>query len=122
MGEQQGLALGQVGGDVLFVDFGLDLVGQGDGDEVGLFDGVGDGHRVEAVLGGELAVGRVFAVGDDDGEARVAEVLGVGVALGAVAEDGDGFVLGGGRGCRLCRRGFRWPWVNLSWVGRFRAE
>src|SRR5207248_6822577 len=49
-----------------------------------------DLERLEAVLDGELAVLRVGAVGDDDFDARVAQVLRVGVALAAVAEDGDG--------------------------------
>ena len=83
----------EVGGDAGLPNLGLDLVGQGEDDQVGLLDGIGHGHRVEAVLDGELAVGRVTAVGDDDLDAGVAEVEAVGVALAAEAEDGHRLAL-----------------------------
>ena len=113
VGGAEGFALGEVGLDFGVVDVGLEFIGKGHDDEVGGFDGFRDGHGFEAVGDGELAVGGIAAVGDDDLDAGLAEVLGVGVALGAVAEDGDGFTVeaveagfifvedfeGGGRRC-----------------------
>jgi hypothetical protein len=93
VGGAEGFALGEVGLDFGVVDFGLEFIGEGHDDEVGGFDGVRDGHGFEAVGDGEFSVGGIAAVGDDDFDAGLAEVLGVGVALGAVAEDGDGFAV-----------------------------
>ena len=57
------------------------------------FDGLGGRDRLEAVLDGLLVVGRAGQLGHDHVAAAVAEVLGVGVALRAVAQDGDRLVL-----------------------------
>ena len=45
------------------------------------------------MLDGQVVVGRAGQLADDDVAAAVAEVLGVGVALRAVAEDGDRLAL-----------------------------
>ncbi len=50
---------------------------------------------IEAVLNGELAVGTVLAIGDDDFDAAVAQVQTVGVSLRAEAKNGDGFATEG---------------------------
>ncbi len=87
--EREGLALGQLVLDRVVVDAALVLVGREDHDDVGPLGRVGDGLDLEAVLlrlGGRL---RALLEGDDDLDARVAEVLGVGVALRAVADDRD---------------------------------
>jgi hypothetical protein len=65
------------------------LVRREDHDQVGPVGGVGDALDLEAVvlgLGGRL---RPVLERDDDLDAGVAEVLRVGVALRAVADDGD---------------------------------
>ena len=74
---------------LVVVDAALVLVGREDHDDVGPLGGVGDALDLEAVLlrlGGRL--GAVLE-GDGDLDAGVAEVLGVGVALRAVADDRD---------------------------------
>ena len=73
----------------LGVDGALHLVGREDDDEVGLLDRVGHGGDRQALgLGLGLALA---ALGEADAhvDARVAQVERVGVALAAVADDGD---------------------------------
>ena len=72
---------------LLVVNLRLHFVRQRDDDQIGLLDRVFDAHRIEALLDREAAVGAVLAVGDDDLDAAVAEVLGVGVALRTEADD-----------------------------------
>ena len=48
-------------------------------------------HRFEAVADGQVVVFAAGPLADDDVAAAVAQVLGLGVALRAVAEDGDRF-------------------------------
>ena len=89
MAEEQGVARLQVRPDVLGVDVALDLVRGQDHDEVGLGDGVGNVQDPQA-LGLGLGAGlRAFLQADADLDAGIAEAQGVGVALGAVADDGD---------------------------------
>ena len=56
VGEQQGLALGQMGLDVVFIDRRLHFVGQQNHDQIGLLGRFGGGHGREAVLLGQLVV------------------------------------------------------------------
>ena len=74
----------------------MELVGDEDVDDVGLLGGVGGAHRLEAVADGEVVVLAAGPLADDDVDAAVAEVLGLGVALRAVADDGDGLAFEGG--------------------------
>src|SRR5690606_32538146 len=90
--EDEGLALGEVGLDVLLVNVGLLHVGQTDEDDVGLANGLGGGDDGEAVLLGDGGGLGTFVEADDDLDAGVLQVEGVRVALGAVAEHCDGFV------------------------------
>ena len=92
MGEQQGLALGEVRQDVLHVDVRLLHVGQSDHDHVGATDRLGGIDDLEAVLLGDGAGLGARVEADDDLAAAVLEVQRVGVALGTVAEDGERFV------------------------------
>ena len=98
VGCAEGLAGFEIGGDRFVVDLGLHFVGEGDDDQIAGLDGIFDAGGVEAFFDGEAAVGAVFAVGDADLDAAVAEVLGVGVALGTEADDGDGFAFEGVEG------------------------
>ena len=68
----------------------LQLVGDENVDHVGGLGGVGGAHRLEAVTDRQVVVLAAGALADDDVDARVAEVLGLSVALRAVADDGDG--------------------------------
>ena len=89
MGKSQGLALGHIGGDVLFIDLGLHLVVDQDHDDIRPLSGGGDGLDRQPGL---LGVGPVLGAlpqADADIAAGVLQVEGVGVALGAVADDGD---------------------------------
>ena len=100
----------QVRLDFVFVEVALQLVGDEDVDDVGLLGGVGGAHRLEAVADGEVVVLAAGALADDDVDAAVAQVLGLGVALRAVADDGDRLAFEGGevgvfvvvdRGCHV---------------------
>ena len=86
---QRGAVL-EVGRHVVLVDHGLRLVGDQHHHDVGLLGGLGGGEHLEAGLLGAVAVGRAFELADDHGHAAVAQVLGVGVALAAEADDRHG--------------------------------
>ena len=89
MREREGLARGELVLDAVVVDAALVLVGREDHDEVGPLGGVGDGLDLEALVLGLRGRLRAVLERDDDLDARVAEVLRVGVALRAVADDRD---------------------------------
>ena len=108
--EHQGLAGGEVGLDVGVVDLGGGLVGREVHDDVGPLADLGDGVDDEAGFAGALGVGRVGAEADADIDAGVLEVEGVGVALRAVADDGDFLRLDEGEVCVLSR-GRSLPWL-----------
>ncbi len=80
-----------VGGDVVVVDLGGGLVGREVHDDVGPCGDFGYGADLEAGELGFAGVGRVGAEAYADVDAGVLEVEGVGVALRAVADDGDFF-------------------------------
>ncbi len=89
VGEQEQLAGGEIGANFLGIQFGGCLIGDEHHDHVGPFSGFGDGGHFKAGL---LGLGDGLGVGgeaDLDLDAGVLEVEGVGVALGAVADDGD---------------------------------
>lgn len=84
---------GEVGLDVLLVHIGLLLIVDEDHDDVGRFGRFGGGCHLQA--GGFRfgpALGAVIQA-DDDVDAAVVQVQGVGVPLRAVADDRDGLVL-----------------------------
>ena len=93
VGEEQQVAGRDPVGDLGLPDLGLLLVGQQDHHDVAAAGGFGDVEHLEAGLFGLGAAGGIGAQADDDVDARVLQVEGVGVALGAVAEDGDGLPL-----------------------------
>ena len=74
---------------LLLVDLGLGLVGDEHHDDVGLLRGVVHAHDLEAGLLGLLGGRGALAQAHADVHAGVHEVEGVGVALGAIADDGD---------------------------------
>ena len=78
--------------DRLAVDVSLHFVGQQDVDQVALLGGFFGADRLEAMALGQVVVGAARPLADDDLAAAVAEVLGMGVALRAVADDGDRLV------------------------------
>ena len=93
VGEEQQVARRDPVGDLGLPDLGLLLVGQQDHHDVAAAGGFGDVEHLEAGRLGLGAAGGVRAQADDDVDAGVLQVEGVGVALGAVAEDGDGLAL-----------------------------
>lgn len=92
VGEQQGFALGQMGPDVVFIDRRLHFVGQQNHDQIGLLGRFGGGHGREAVFFGQLVVGAAGALAHDHLDPGIPQVLGMGMALAAVADDGDGLI------------------------------
>ena len=65
--------------------------------QVGLMGAVLSGlGGVWAVAYGEIVVGAARALADDDVQAGIAQVLGLSMPLGAVADDGNGLSLEGG--------------------------
>ena len=88
VGEGQGLALGQIRLDALFVEGGLLFVVDEDHDEVGGLGGLGAGHHLHA-LGLSLgpALGALVQA-HNNVHAALFQVQRVSVALRAVADDG----------------------------------
>ena len=89
MGKHQGVAGFQVGSNVLLIDVGLDLVVDQNHHDVAPLGGLGHGHDLET---GGLSSGPVLAAGPQ-AHAHVAagflQVQGMGVALRAIAHDGN---------------------------------
>ena len=86
----QSLAGSQVGLDALLVQGGLLLIVNEDHDDIGSLGGLRGGHDGHALsFGLDPALGAGVQA-DDDVDAALLQVEGVGVTLGAVADDGDG--------------------------------
>ena len=80
--------------DVALVDLAVQLVGHEHHHEVAAAGGVGDRQDLEAVRARPCSAdARALAQADDDVDAGVLEVQRVGVALRAVADDGDGLAV-----------------------------
>jgi len=91
--EHEQLAGAQIGADFFRVEFGGGLIGDEDHDHVGPFCGLGDGGHFKAGL---LRLGDGLGIGSEADfhlHARILEVEGVCVPLGAVADDGHFFRL-----------------------------
>ena len=89
VGKHQHVARLQVGSDVPLVHVGLDLVVDQDHHDVAPLGGLGDGHDLQPGLLGVLPVLGAGAETHAHVTAGILQVQGVGVALGAVADDGD---------------------------------
>src|SRR5699024_3461084 len=70
------------------VDITLVLIGHQDHHNVGGLGGLGDSGDLQALLGGLGPGGGALFEPDDDVDAGVAQAQRVGMALGAVADDG----------------------------------
>src|SRR5690606_2767820 len=95
--EQQGRTRLGVRLDDVAIDLVLDHVGRQDGDDVGAANGFGGLGRGEAVFGRVLPTRAAVTDADDHVMARVLQVLGVGAALRAIADDGDALTGDGAR-------------------------
>ena len=98
VGKGQCLALGHVGGNLRVVDVGAQLVGNQHHDNVTGLGSLLDLHDLEVLMGGSelgglLPVGRAFAQTDNDIDAALGQVLGMSVALGAEADNGNGLAV-----------------------------
>ena len=93
MGKRDGLALSQVGLDVLLVHIRLALVGDQDHNDVGGLGGIGHIHHGQAVLSGLLSALAALIQANDDVDAAVMQVQRMGMALAAVADNGNGLSL-----------------------------
>ena len=88
--EHQRRALLHVGGEVIAIDVGLQLVRGEHHHHVGPFGGLGDLHHLELLGLGLLHAGRGLAQRDRDVlDAAIAQIERVRMALAAVADDGD---------------------------------
>ena len=93
VGKGQRGALLDVGSDVVGVHVGNLLIRQQDHDHVSGLDGVVDFHHFQASLA-DLVPGRsALAQADHDFDATVVQVLGMGVALTSVTNDGNRLAL-----------------------------
>ena len=93
VGEHQHIALLHIGRDLLVIDIGGDLVRHQHHHDVGGLRGLGHFHHGQAGLLGFGPACAVLAQADDDLHAALLQVLRVGMALAAVAHDGDGFAV-----------------------------
>ena len=89
MSEGQSSARLQVRLNLLLVDLSLVLIRQQDHDDIGFGDRFRHGLDLEALLLGVIHGLGGRAQADDDVNAGIAQVQRVGVALGAVTENGD---------------------------------
>ncbi|MPN62428.1 hypothetical protein SDC9_210176 [bioreactor metagenome] len=89
VGEEQRVAVLEAGGDLRGEEIGLHLVGGQDHDDVGLGSGLRRGEDAQALLLGPGTRPAAGLQADPDVDARVPQVQRVGVALRAVADDGD---------------------------------
>ena len=88
--EHQRRALLHVGGEVVAIDVGLQLVGREHHHHVGPFGGLGDLHDLELLALGLLDALRALAQRHRDVlDAGVAQIERMGMALAAIADDGD---------------------------------
>ena len=97
VGEHQQLARPQVRRDIGVVDRLLGGVGDQDHDDVGRADRVPDIAHPQAGLLRQRSALRGRLQADHDVDPALAQVLGVGMALAAVADDGDGLAIEGRR-------------------------
>ncbi len=93
VGEHQQVAGRHAVADLRLVDLGLLLVGQQHHHHVAVAGGVGHALHPQAVAAGLVGRRRALAQPHHHVHARVLEVQGVRVALGAVAEDGHGLAV-----------------------------
>jgi hypothetical protein len=89
VGEHEGIAGVEVGGDLLVVDVSHVLVGHQHHHHVRPPGGLRRRHHRETCRFGFRPARRPFAQTYGDIDTRVLEVVGMGMALGAVADDGD---------------------------------
>ena len=86
--EEQRLALGEVRLDVVLIDGGLHFVGQKQHDEIGHLGRFLRRDRFKAVLPGQFVVGAAGALTHNNLHAGIAQVLGMGMPLAAIPDDG----------------------------------
>ena len=86
--KQQALALAEIGGDILFIDRGNLEIGNCDKDDIGRADGFSRGKNFQAVLLGNSDRLAAFVEADGDFHPAIFQIEGMGMALGAEADDG----------------------------------
>ncbi len=86
---KQEVARAQLRLDLMGVDVGLNFIRQEDVDEITCMGRVGGRHRFEPITHRRLVVRRARPLTDDDLTARIAQVLGLGMSLAAVADHRD---------------------------------
>ena len=91
VGKGQGSALLHVGRHVVVVNIGNLLIGQQHHDHVSRFDRVVDFHHVQASFADFVPGSASLAQTHHHFDAAVVQVLGVGMALRTIADDGHGF-------------------------------
>ena len=93
VGEHQHITGLEAGSDLLAVGLRLGMVRRQNHDHVGGLGGLVDGHDREPGGFSFFPAGAGLTQADDDLDARFVQIQRVGVALAAVADDGDGLVL-----------------------------
>ncbi len=88
--EQERLAIGEIVADVGLIDLGRGGVRHCKKDDIGAFDRLRIADDFEALRLGGRPGRAAFVEADDDVLAAVLQVEGMGVALGAEADDGEG--------------------------------
>ena len=91
--EEKGVSGMEIRSDIFFIDLGDDEVGNGHHDHIGLLDCFCGVENLEAELLGDLAAFALGVKSNDDLDAALLEVEGMGVSLGTEANHGAGFPL-----------------------------
>ena len=84
-----------MGFNILFIKFRLDMILGEDLNEVALLGSFGCDDRVKTISKSKLIIFTPFSLGDDDIEAALSEVLGLGMPLAPIADDGNLFTFQG---------------------------
>ena len=95
--EEEALTLAKIGGDVLLVNGGNFQVGHSNEDDIGAADSFSSRQDFKSVFLGDGDRFAAFVEADGDFDAAIFEVKGVGVALGAEANDGGFSAKKGGK-------------------------
>ncbi len=90
MREEQSLSRLEVRLNVLFINSGLVFIRQQNHDQVSLFGCFSGGNRFKTVFLGQCIVGAAGALPDNDINPGIPQILGMSMALAAIAENGDG--------------------------------
>jgi hypothetical protein len=89
MGEQEGFSLLEIGFDIHFIEFGLDMILGEDLNKIGLFRRLFGSDWFKSVSKSKLIIFTPLPLRDKDVEAAISQVLGLGMPLAPITDNGN---------------------------------